>query len=60
VLQTSGTIGSWNGDLVLSGRKDGKPWNLHLNLAQFCHALDEFIDQMENKYDWYHIYKHDI
>jgi hypothetical protein len=50
----------WNGELMLSGRQAGKSWCLQLNVAQFCHALDEFLDLMENTYDWHHIYKHDI
>ena len=49
----------WTGRLLLAGRKRNQKWKLDLDLAEFCLALEEFIDFVEGSYDWHRIYKYD-
>jgi hypothetical protein len=55
----NGECERWNGWLSLHGTKGKTGWQLHLDLAAFCLALDELIVFLEESYDWHRVYKYD-
>ncbi len=49
----------WDGKVILQGERDGKEWQIHLNVLSFCTATHRFLKALEDDVDWYHLYKHD-
>ena len=49
----------WNGTVNLDGCKWQEPWSCQLYVPVFCTALDSYLLEIEDKVDWYHVYKYD-
>ena len=49
----------WNGTVNLDGCKGKEPWFCQLYTQIFCTAMEHFLSQVEERVDWYHIYKFD-
>lgn len=49
----------WNGTVNLDGCKGKEPWSCQLYTQVFCSAMEHFLSQVEERVDWYHIYKFD-
>lgn len=49
----------WTGTVSLFGKKGEDEWNVTLNIDPFALACTRFVRVLEEKVDWYHLYKHD-
>jgi hypothetical protein len=49
----------WDGVVSFSGRQDDRNWLFDLHVSDFCFALGELLDFLENNVDWYRLHKYD-
>jgi hypothetical protein len=42
----------WDGRCVLKGVHSNKPWNIELNIIEWCGAIDCFMDELSRNIDW--------
>jgi len=49
----------WTGCVWLTGKRGVEDWKVALHVEPFCHAMVRYVRELEEKVDWYHLYKHD-
>jgi hypothetical protein len=49
----------WDGVVRFWGRQGSKKWQFDLYVCDFCFALGELLDFLENNVDWYRLHKYD-
>lgn len=49
----------WDGTYVLWGENRGSKWQVELIIELWCAAMIRFTKIIQQKVDWYHIFKHD-
>jgi hypothetical protein len=59
VVSYDGNCERWNGFVTLRGVKGKARWQLDLDLAAFCLALNEMLAFSEENCDWHRVYKYD-
>jgi hypothetical protein len=47
----------WGGVLRLEGEKASSEWIVDLNVSEFCFALVDLVDRIDDLYDWPRVYK---
>ncbi|MGU9829591.1 hypothetical protein [Pseudomonas sp. LF242] len=56
---SSDTPEYWDGAYVLWRESRGNKWQVELNIELWCAAMIRLTKIIQQKVDWYHIFKHD-
>jgi hypothetical protein len=49
----------WNGKYALWGDNRGNKWEVELDIEAWCISMIRFLKLIQEKVDWYHVFKHD-